>query len=331
MKWRDERREGFIQWYRWSLEHHDCDPTLFMLNYLFDRYEHNIEQKLWVCWLFGTTYYAPTSWVIWNEFPDMELVGVQRLDKWNSANYTRLRYQVDARYNKGHLPAQFASYREWVGDSPQRDHILSFLEGKDPQEAFEHLFAEVKKELFKFGRYSTWFYLQTLRACAGVPVEAPSLLLEDHSGSRSHRNGLCLALGKDDWYDAKLSRRDVQWLDAAADDILREMKARFPDLDSEFFGMESCLCSYKKIYRVRNGRYLGYYLDRQAEEIAQVESDGWPGIDWRPWWEGRQEILDPGLSSSRWVRAELMDGGQFRHFYDTSPEQDDSVLGLFGV
>ena len=65
-------------------------PNPHMLNYLFDRYEHNIEQKLWVCWLFGTTYYAPTAWVIWNEFPDFELVGSQRLEGWNSENYRRL-------------------------------------------------------------------------------------------------------------------------------------------------------------------------------------------------------------------------------------------------
>ena len=49
------------------------------LNYLFNRYEHNLEQKLWIAWIYGTTYHLPTAWIIWNEFPDFELVGLERL------------------------------------------------------------------------------------------------------------------------------------------------------------------------------------------------------------------------------------------------------------
>ena len=136
-----------------------------------------------------------------------------------------------------------------------------------------------------------------------------------------------MALGKDDWYDASLSRSQIQRLNREASDIIVEMKSRWPHLDAEYFGMESALCSFKKIFRVRDGRYLGYYLDRQAEEIRTVEKDGWAGIDWRPWWEGREESLDPGLSASREIRTHLMTN-QFKHFYDTSPEED--ALSMFG-
>ena len=64
----------------------------------------------------------------------------------------------------------------------------------------------------------------------------------------------------------------------------------------DFFTMETCLCSFKKIFREHHGRYLGYYLDRQSEEIEQAEKDGWDGIDWTVLWQARNETLDERLA-----------------------------------
>ena len=264
-----------------------------MTNYLFRRFEHNREQKLWIAWIYGTTYHFPTTWVIWNEFPDMELVGLDRLKDWNSKNYKRLRYQTDTKWNKGHLPAQFESYKNWVGDRSQAEAFKDFLAPGSPKLSFSLLWDEVKGNFHKFGRYSTWFYMQTLKQCCGLPIEPSSLMLEDYSGSRSHRNGLCFALGKPEWIDKKLDVSQLAYLEAQAYLILEEVKKDFPDTD--YFDMETCLCSFKKLFRVKHGRYLGYYLDRQAEEITQCEKDGWDGIDWQPMWDARNETLNNKL------------------------------------
>ena len=114
LRLKENRRTAFLKWCEWSLLHKDCDPALWLLNYLFDRFEHNIEQKFWISWIYGTTYHLPTAWIIWNEFPDFELVDQERLQEWNNKNYQRLRYQTDTKWNKGHLPQQFASYKRWV-------------------------------------------------------------------------------------------------------------------------------------------------------------------------------------------------------------------------
>jgi hypothetical protein len=98
-------KEEFIIWYGWSLKNKDCDPAIWLTNYLFDRFEHNLEQKYWIAWIYGTTYHLPTTWIIWNEFPDFDLVDYNRLEQWNNINYKRLRYQTDTKYNKGFLPA----------------------------------------------------------------------------------------------------------------------------------------------------------------------------------------------------------------------------------
>jgi hypothetical protein len=267
-----------------------------MTNYLFRRFEHNREQKLWIAWIYGTTYYLPTTWVVWNEFPDFELVGVERLCEWNNNNYKRLRYQTDTKWNKGHLPAQFESYKQWVGDKSQRQAFEQFLTGT-PRENFEQLWPEVKSKFHKFGRYSTWFYLQTLKQCCDMPIEPSTLMLDDHDGSRSHRNGLLMALGLDEWYDQKLTPSQVNYIEGQAYYILQEVKQEFPNTD--YFDMETCLCSFKKLFRKSKGRYLGYYLDRQAEEIKQCEKDGWFGIDWQPLWDSRVETLENKLLTNK--------------------------------
>ena len=294
------RQKAFIDWSVWSLNYKDCDPALWMLNYLFDRYEHNIEQKYWIAWIYGTTYHLPTAWIIWNEFPDFELVDYDRLKDWNDKNYKRLRYQTDTKWNKGHLPEQFASYQKWVAHSNALGTQRSKF--KNLGHNFSMLWNSIN-QLHKFGRYSTWFYMQTLNDCVGHRVVPTNLKLDDYSGSRSHRNGLCYALARDDLIDKKLTNTQLHELQQGAQFLQDQINAKGFDMD--FYEMETLLCSFKKIFRTSRGRYLGYYLDRQAEEIKKVEADGWHGIDWQVFWDGRNECLHKKLSASRNIREDL--------------------------
>lgn len=320
--------ETFIKWFGRSLEIEDCDPALYMSNYFFDRFEYNSEQRLWITWIYGTTYYWPTAYVIWNEFPDMDLVGVDRLRDWNNSNYPRLRYQTDTKWNKGHLADQFVSYKEFVGDRSQKDALTEKFVG-DPVKDFYTLWGTVN-EFYKFGRYSSWFYIQALKQCCDLPVDCDSLWLHDYSGSRSHRNGLCYAVGRPEWVDNKLDKKDIDFLEERGREILQEVKQRYPHVadKADFFAMETCLCSFKKLFRRSRGRYLGYYLDRQAEEIKKVEQDKWEGIDWKPLWDARRETVD-----KRWLLNRI-DSNLYNIFLDTGdfePKDRTSALEAFFV
>jgi hypothetical protein len=300
-----QRREEFIRWYAWSMKYGDCDPAVWITNYLHKRYEHNSEERLWFAWLYGNTYQLPTAWVLKNEFPDYELATVDRIEWWNSQNYQRLRYQTDTKWNKGHLPTMFASYQQFIGKKTQRE-VLETYYGDNEKQTFNNLWDNLKTSLYKFGRYSTWFYIQHLTHTAGIDCVPDSLMLDDFAGSRSHRNGLHLAIGQDDKYDAKLTAAECADLESIAKEILEETRSRFPELSSQidFFTMETCLCSFKKIFRENHGRYLGYYLDRQSEEIRQAEDDGWNGIEWNVLWQARNETLDPRLASRNTINKE---------------------------
>ena len=307
------RREAFIRWYAWSLKYDDCDPAVWCTNYLHTRYEHNDEERIWLAWLYGNTYQLPTAWVLKNEFPDFELATVDRMEQWNATNYKRLRYQTDTKWNKGHLPAMFESYQKFIGNKTQRERLESYY-GDNEEANFENLWEGIKSSLHKFGRYSTWFYLQHLRHTAGIRVSPTSLMLSDFDGSRSHRNGLLYALGREDLVDRKLTAGEYLDLERESKSILEETRNRFPSLKNEidFFTMETCLCSFKKIFRAHHGRYLGYYLDRQAEEIKQAEKDGWYGIDWDVLWQARNETIDLRLDQDRGI-----DKDRFSSFLNT--------------
>lgn len=292
-------RELFIQWFVWGVRNGDCDPALWMLNYLNQRYEHNTEERAWLAWLYGTTYQLPTAWVLKQEFPDVELAAPSRVVAWHSDNYARLRYQTDTKWNKGHFPAMLASYRAWLAGRSQMDSLMV-----DPSWSaamrFDYLWEQIREKWFKFGRYSAWFYLQTLAHTAGISLEPPSLMLADRAGSRSHRNGLLLALGQPYKVDQDIAPREVDRLEALAAEILEETRARFPQESSrlDLFSMETALCSFKKLWRRRDGRYPGYYLDRQVEEILRASGDGWDGVDWGVLHQAREETLDRRLLSS---------------------------------
>lgn len=326
-------REAFIRWYAWSLKYDDCDPAVWATNYLNKRYEHNDEQRLWFAWLYGNTYQLPTAWVLMNEFPDFELATVDRMEQWNKDNYKRLRYQTDTKWNKGHLPAMFASYKEFIGNRTQREAMESHY-GISEEANFDNLWNSVKGSLHKFGRYSTWFYLQHLKHTAGVRINPTSLMLDDYDGSRSHRNGLLCALGRHNDMDRKLTALEYADLERCASEILIETKERFPEVAhlADFFTMETCLCSFKKIFREHHGRYLGYYLDRQAEEIIKAEGDGWYGIDWDVMWDARNETIDLRLDHKRGIDKEkfssFLNTGKLENLEWMFDDEEPVLIGL---
>ena len=91
--------------------------------------------------------------------------------------------------------------------------------------------------------------------------------------------------------------------------------------------METTLCSFKKLFRIKHGRYLGYYLDRQAEEIKKCEKDEWNGIDWQPLWDSRNETLEKKLLSNN-INAGKMQLYSESGVLDATGLFRDSTIGV---
>jgi hypothetical protein len=313
-----QRREGFLQFWAACTDIGDVDPHLWAINYINRRYEHSIEERLWMAWLFHT-YQLPQAWVFKSEFPDEELASVERFENWTNENYSRLTYQTDTKWSKGHLSVMYASYHKWLGNSSQSDKFNGLCQGS-PEENFNVLWKEFNS-LHKIGRYTAYFLLQTFKHTCNLSIECPSLFLSDFEGSKSHRNGLCLAAGKDDWVGQRLTPQEYMWLEGFGADLLNEAHTRWPRFAKQMdtFALETIACAAKKLWRVRDGRYVGFYLDRQSEDIMKTASRGWVGIDWRPMWEAREETI-PSQFVPRYAKVDktkmsfFLDTGGFRHY-----------------
>jgi hypothetical protein len=318
----DIRVEYLTKYFYWSLKFYDVDPAMFLLNYIHKRMELNIEQRYWVAWLYGNSYQLATAWVIANEFPDFENVDIDRLTEWNSNNYKRLRYQSDQKWQKGHLPVMFESYKKNIYSiaTTQEEFFNKICCSEDKYENFDLLYSYIIKNFFKFGRYSAWFYIQTLKETCELNVEPRDLLLKDDN-THTQRDGLCYAIGEDSWVGDKSLRKDPVRLSVLNDIslfILEQIKDGHPNLSADMFTLETTLCAFKKTFRKRNGRYLGYYLDRQFEDIKQVQEDNWLGIDWELLWDGRDEILDPRTNRKTGVIQKdmeyFLDTGEIKYY-----------------
>lgn len=315
------RREVFLRFYEFHLRHRTHPGCVYLLfpELLRDRPR---EDWLWFALINGLTQNPVTTMVIFQHFTEVprEERTLQELDDWFNANWARLAFDTDRRYQKKDFPAAVRAYSKALEGKSQEHFFRMSLSlpppGPKSEEAFDDLWKVVDKQFLSFGRLSTWSYLEYLFIC-GLDLEPSSMMLRDMSGSKSHRNGLAVVLGRDDldWrkdtvFQGKYRPEMISWMEAEADSILAEMRTRHVGQSStewyrhiSRFTLESALCTYKGWHRP-NRRYPNVYADMLYDRIRRGERD-WPSFDFTPFWEARKTLPehlllecnpdDPGL------------------------------------
>lgn len=299
-----DRRELFKKFYVNSAKVKDVDPNLWMLNYIVDRMEMNQQQILWLCFLNAVTYHLPTAVVIQNEFPDLECAGIERLTEWWTKDIQlRMPFQTDKLKQRRHLPETVASYKEMVdGDQVKFfDELLC----DTPENNFQKLWTEAYKPIRHFGRFSVWNWAQSLKQVAGYDIE-PTTLFFGEKGAESITHGACWVLGmehlayKKRWKDENgkkhkevhvFSKDEKEALESGVREVMQEIREENPDITVDAFDVETVLCAFKKLFRERDSRYVGYYLDRQHIDIVKTSSNDWYGVEWKLLWDARDELL----------------------------------------
>jgi hypothetical protein len=268
--------------------------------------ELNQEQILWFCFLSSITYQLPTAYMIINEYPDLENVGEDRLRHWWNEVQGSCPFQNDKLKQRKYLPASVISYKHLVNGS-QVEYFKSVLTD-NPNENFNILLKIGYDSIEHFGRFSIWNWAQMLKQVAHLPIEPDTLLLGD-SNSESHTHGICYALGKDDWAKKirytdeatgkrkkevhKFTTEDCKYLEDECKELILSLKAQ-GDVPVDNFYIETIACAYKKLFRENDSRYIGYYLDRQAEDIIKTSAN-WQGVDWDLLWQARKEMIRQDL------------------------------------
>jgi len=263
---------SYSEYHNDSLSAGDIDPSVSALRYISNRFELNLEQRYWIAFLYGTCYCAPTTYYIYNEFPDFEMVDVDRLKKWWYNKKDNLIFQTDRQRIKSNnqFVESFKSYKSLVKNNQQQ--YFKTNNWKDIYKKIENI--------KYFGRFSLFNYLDVLNLITDVNVK-PSYL--DMREAESCRNGLCYAINRQDLIKEKLDNKSLQYLHNQFLDILKTHKGNI-------FQIETTLCAYKK-YRLGK-RYVGYYIDRMYKEIKQIEQNITEGVDWQPLWDFRNETFN---------------------------------------
>lgn len=277
----------YEEYHRRSMEIGDVDPSYAMLRYICNRFELNVEQRYWLAFLYATCYCGPTVFYIYNEFPDFENVNIGRLQRWWDKNKKRLVFQTDRRWikNNDQFVEMFQSYSQMLCGLSQRrfyDQLIPGLldERKRLNAAYESAYLSATS-IKHMGRFSLFLYLEAVHVVTGFEMEPATMNILEAEACREG-----LARAHEMRYQAPLSRSRSQ---KEFDRLVASMCA--VDLRNNVWNIETTLCAYGKYHKGK--RYIGYYLDRQAEEIRKMESLVPEGVDWRVLWQYREEYYGP--------------------------------------
>lgn len=301
------RREVFHRFYEFHLRyksHPGC--VYFLLPFLRDNYGWDKETELWAAFINGNTQNPVTTWLILQQFPELQTTDPFKVSKYINDNWAKLEWDSDRKHQKKTFGTAVERYQSRIFRTPQQEYFSVFCssDGEWPEvDNFNRMWDLVTTEFYGMGRLSTWSYLEYLKI-AGLPLDTNDLMLEDLDGSKSHRNGMCKVLGRDDldWHKSNPrfsghTPEVISWLCEEADLLLQEAKDRAVgeewENDVNFLTLESALCTYKSWHRP-NRRYPNVYSDMFFERIKKAEAN-WPSIDFSIFWEARKKALPKKL------------------------------------
>lgn len=305
----EHRREVFLRFYEWSVRYRSFPGAVHhVLPHLARELGLDLEQRYWLAWLNANTQNPVTSLLLFNAAPRLEDRDAA-VALWRT-HYAMLDWDTDRRYQKARFADAVQGYAAVMCGTCTGPQHRYFRAGYEWGAWWERA-----RALPTMGRLSAWSYLEYLRILLGpeyVP-DADTLLLEDIPGSRSHRNGLALVLGRDDLIvDKQLGTAESDKV--YTPDVLQELneqafllfgealKRLGPEADS--LGFESALCTYKGWHKP-NRRYPGVYNDMLYNRLVSAENR-W-GRRFGLIWDARRAALparlrledtpnDPGLS-----------------------------------
>ncbi len=266
------RREVFLRFYEFHLKHKaHAGAVYYAFPYLFEKHDMDFEQKLWFTFLNGCSQNVITTYLLWKEFPDLHKLDLDRFSAYFRKHYEKFGWDTDRRYEKNKLEQCILSYKENLSGMKQQDFFREYASSSSNVHVnFRLLWNKIRADFKSFGRLATFSYTEYLKI-VGLPIDCDTLFLDDISGSKSHRNGLCKVLGRDDldWYnnDVKYSDEILEWLSKEADLLLQEAKERIKHPDISFYTLETTLCCYKSWHR-KNRRYPNVYNDMFHDRIV---------------------------------------------------------------
>jgi hypothetical protein len=297
------RREVFLRFYDFHL-HYRSHPgaVYYVIPALRRRLGWTNEQAYWFAFINGNTQNPVTSYAIWEEFPALNTVDLSKLTDFMNANWSRLEWDTDRRYFKAKFVKSVENYLQLLSGVDSQEQFFDRVVGLGSEEdKYDRLWSYLREYFYGFGRLSAWSYSEYLRII-GLQAKPRELFLRDIDGSKSHRNGLCKVLGRDDldWREGPhpYTPEILDWLEEESHKLLAEIREHLISnevdyvRDVNFLTLESTLCCYKSWHRP-NRRYPNVYNDMFHDRIKKAEK-AW-GRQLRIFWDIRRAALPQHL------------------------------------
>jgi hypothetical protein len=307
------RREVFLRFYEFHLKYRAHPGAVYyMMPYLQEKLGLDTESALWMAFINGCSQNIITTYLLVSRFPDPRRMDLKAFSAYFRQNYEKFGWDTDRRYVKNSLEKCVESYLAALNGRSQEEFFTALGPTQDKYRNFETTWDYVINNFYTFGRLATFSYLEYLRI-VGLNLDCNNLYMDNITGSKSHRNGLCRVLGRDDldWWDANrnfagYTPRIIAWLTQEGGRLLEDAKARIDHKDVSYFTLESTLCCYKGWHRP-NRRYPNIYNDMFHDRIKHAEAKWGRREDLSIFWNARKQYLptelrkednphDPGLA-----------------------------------
>jgi hypothetical protein len=327
--WRlpENKPEAFLAFYRFHLEHRSHPGCVYaLLPAIANAFDLDEDQKAWLVWLNGNTQNVVTSMLLLEAAPrpqDWKLA----VDFWND-NFKLLEWDTDRRHQK----SKFGEATEaWATGNWGKMHLAEAW-AAESKRGWRGVwdFAISQPHM---GRLSAWSMIEYARILLPDIPDSDTWMLEDKSGSKSHRNGIAVVAGYDATYwDADIP--DMLGLILELEEYADGLLAEVDHPDASRLTMESALCTFKSWHKP-NRRYPNVYSDMMYNRIKKAEARFGRTFDLL--WEARRQHLpeqlrlednphDPGLSplKQNW----FLETGEVHYLHTIDPSFKPSGLEL---
>ena len=311
---KEVRKEVFFRLYEFHTSYGIHPGLVYLfLPALAESQGWTMEQRFWAAFLEGCTENPCTVWAIMQFFPELPK-DLTSFESWHRDNWRLLDYDIDTRYNKARLVDQTKSYLDTLKGRTQEQMFHDDCYSEDKKKWFDNISSTVTG-MYRFGRMTSWSYIEFIKILSGYDYEYSSFYMKDLLGSKSHRSGTLLVMGREDleyWRgipSVKSQLKDIyKTTEAKARQLTEELKDRFKDKPwAKSIGyetVESTLCCFKNCFHGR--RYPNIYTDMSYDRIKKAERLWGNRVDFSIFWNIRKERLpkkllleynpqDPGL------------------------------------
>lgn len=140
-----DRIDSYLKYHADSSRAMDIDIQVEAIAFLVRQYSLTREQRLWLSFLFATTYCMATAWYVFRRVPSFDALTPADMERWWKAERQGLLFQTDRAWirSRNQFCQVVATYRAFVEKFSPRAHsqfealAAVMSAGKTPQERYE--------------------------------------------------------------------------------------------------------------------------------------------------------------------------------------------------